>query len=106
MNITVTKAAIPPCCANCWFNDWQEDGPHCVHPAHWEDDQFELDEDGTVFYCGDPETNGGDVDWDDVCEHHHLGVHPQLPEVVIEALIDQRHAEAAAVLKAQTPASS
>jgi hypothetical protein len=106
MNITVKKAEVPACCGNCRFNDWQEDGPMCVHPAHWETDQFELDEGGTVFYCGERATEQGEIDWDDVCEHHQRGNNAILPEDVINALIDQRHAEAAAVLKAQTPAAS
>lgn len=100
MKITLTKANVPACCANCAFNDWQEDGPHCSHPAHWEDDDFELDEDGQVVFYGEPESDGGFVDWDDVCENHRPGRHALLPEATMKALIDQRHAEAERALKA------
>jgi hypothetical protein len=95
VNISVTKAAVPPCCANCRFNNWEENGPSCAHPAHWDDSQFELDEeDGHVFYCGEEETEGGEIDWDDVCEHHQPGRFHELERSgKLKELIDQRYAE-------------
>lgn len=100
MNIKVTKAAVPPCCANCRFNNWQESGPSCAHPAHWDDSQFEIDtEDNSVFYCGEDETAPGEVDWDDVCEHHQPGRFWQLESKdILKALVDQRCAEIKAKL--------
>lgn len=95
MNITVTKAVIPPCCANCWFNNWEENGPSCAHPAQWEDHQFELDEkDGHVTYYGDEQTDGGTIDWDNVCEHHHPGQFHELERSgKLNELIDHRKDE-------------
>ncbi len=108
MNITLKKAEIPPCCANCWFNNWEEDGPSCVHPAQWDDDEFEIDdEDGHVTYIGEEQTYSGVIDWDNVCEHHHPGTFAQLERSdKLEELIAQRKAEMKAELQAQTPAAS
>ncbi len=100
MKITLTKANVPACCANCWFNDWDENGPQCVHPAQWEDDQFELDdEDGSLTFCGDTRTEGGVIDWDNVCEHHHEGVYYRDSDsdafkAAYKTLVEQRRTEA------------
>ncbi len=100
MTIKVTKAVVPPCCANCQFNNWQENGPSCAHPAHWDESKFELDEeDGHVVFYGEEESDGGEVDWDDVCEHHQPGRFWELAsKSKLKELVDQRYAEMKAKL--------
>jgi hypothetical protein len=102
MKITVTKATIPPCCANCQFNNWNEDGPHCVHPAHWNVLFAKIDdESGGVVYFGEEETEGGEVEWLSTCEHHLRGQHSDMNQAVIDALRNDRLAEFKSILKAQ-----
>jgi len=107
MNITLTKVKMPACCGNCWFNDWDEMGPVCRHPAHWEDDDFELDDsDGSVSYLGEEATDGGVIDWDTVCEHHHEGVYYRDSDkdefkTAYEALVERRRVEAREALAAK-----
>lgn len=104
MNITVTKAVIPPCCGNCQFNEWLEDGPHCAHPAHWDESQFEIDQsDGRLRYCGNDMTEGGEIEFDDVCEHHRPGLSQALTDpnsTLLRDLKKQRYAEMKAKLAA------
>ena len=104
MTTKVTKANVPPCCGNCKFNQWLEDGPHCVHPWHWDEGAFEIDsDDGALRYRGEEMTEGGVIDWDDVCEHHAAGSFSELTDsgnTLMSELIDARCIEVKAAIRA------
>lgn len=89
--ITVRRVPMPACCANCQFNLWEENGPTCGHPAHWDDSDFEIDpDDGVLRYHGEETTDTGVIDWDNVCEHHLPGLGTAVNDPTCEAMTEAK----------------